>query len=420
MNTIGEDNKQGDAAMNKWLKGCVVAMLLWGASACQPTSDAPLPTLANLEAISTERAPTATATSARATLPPTFTPTATFTPEPTEPPTATFTLTPRANSSIYYIYNDDAIVAVTNDGERSELVFTFGVGRRIAQLTPSPDGKLLAFVGAADGVTSEVYVMNRDGTYLQQISCLGFADVRDPQWLGDGAQLAWYAAPTPTAAGAIYTASFVGSNLCPTANNQRAVLTFSTPLYSGFAFNRLADTLYYSEGDDLMAYDLADDTVRVAAFTRSFGANSRPQARPNADELVFMSFRRTDTGITTTARLLADTTRGAVPQPIALGALDGLQGVTYSLNGEVMLLRYPNALFWRNNRTGNLIELVSDLTQTPEAAVSPNGAQAVYSLTNAAGIMQLFVVDTATRRPRQLTRNTEGTIASPVWLDGGW
>lgn len=401
-----------------------LGMMVLFLGACQPATEEALPTLANIEAISTERAPTATATSLRRELPPTFTPTNTYTPSPTETSTP-ITPTPqgfRAGGTLYYIYNGDSIIAVDSEGTQSDLLFTFGVGRRIAQLTPSPDGQLLAFVGAANGTAQEVYVMSRDGTYLQQISCLNYLDVRDPQWVGDGQVLSWYAASSPTQAGAIYVANFVGSNDCPNGNAQRTVVNLETPVYSGFAWNRAGDTVYYSAGDDLLAYDVADDSTRTLAFTRTVGANTNPLHHPSADELVFMSLTRTTTGTTTTAQLASDTTRAAEPFTVSLGVVDGLQAMTFSRDGGVLIARYPDGLLLRNNRTGNLVELVKGLAGLPEAAVNPTNTQVAYTLTNAAGIMQLFIVDVNTRTSRQLTRHTEGTVSSPVWLaqtDGG-
>ncbi|HRF95526.1 MAG TPA: hypothetical protein PLZ51_10040, partial [Aggregatilineales bacterium] len=58
-------------------------------------------------------------------LPPTFTPTATETIAPTRTPAPTAII---ETGKILFLYNDDSIIRINDDGTGQELIITFGVG----------------------------------------------------------------------------------------------------------------------------------------------------------------------------------------------------------------------------------------------------------------------------------------------------
>ena len=104
-------------------------------------------------------APTPVPTSVRPTLPPTYTLVST----PTEmTPTVLPETAPESDDtsgSIYFVYNNDSIIAVSGDGLRAEFIYTVGMGIPIEHLTPSPDGEFLAFVAPGSGSAREVWII---------------------------------------------------------------------------------------------------------------------------------------------------------------------------------------------------------------------------------------------------------------------
>ena len=144
------------------------------AAACQPQAASQvLPTVMGADS-PIAAAPTATVplpTNQAPTLPATWTPS----PEPTLIPSDTPSPTPEAKTEgsghLFYIFNGDSVVRLAADGTSEELIL---VGNAPADLELSPDGTLLAYTAQGSGSAREVYVSNLDGTYTQQVSCLGF------------------------------------------------------------------------------------------------------------------------------------------------------------------------------------------------------------------------------------------------------
>lgn len=416
--------------MKRLLLAMVLVVVVAG---CAPTEEA-LPTLAGVAPTPTPEPPTPIATATRslqAVLPPTFTPTPTATETPTPTPSETATGAPagaRPDGTIYYIYNDDAIIAQSGDGNASDLIMTFGVGVRISDLQANADGTLLTFVGKGNGSAREVYVMNRDGTYLQQISCLGMEDVRAPKWTPDGLSLTWYAAPDAQKGGSLYIASFAGSNACPTGNDQRILLPFNTLTFGDYVLNSAQDTVFYSVGGDLMAYDVASGLAVSAVNVRTYPVQRTLLLHPNDGSLLFFRLATaTQQGeINPQTFFLSDTYAEAeriepsVPRAyLPSGLPSGVFSATFSPDGVFLAGATREVIFLRDSRNGSIQPLVSNLRTAPQLAFSPDSTRLAYIAPDRNGITQLLAVTLRTTQTRTLTRLTEGSITNPVWLAGG-
>jgi WD40 repeat protein len=413
----------------------LLLVLVFAVAGCAPAEEeAPLPTLAGeVPTLTPEPStPTATATrSLQAVLPPTFTPTPTATDTPTPTPSDTPTGAPagaRPDGTIYYIYNGDAIIAQSGDGSASDLIMTFGVGVRISDLRANADGTLLTFVGKGNGSAREVYVMNRDGTYLQQVSCLGMEDVRAPKWTPDGLSLTWYAAPDAQKGGNLYIARFAGSNACPAGNDQRILLPFNTLTFGDYALNSAQDTLFYSVGGDLMAYDIGTGLAVPAVNVRTYPAQRTLFLHPSDGSLLFSRLATAtqqgdinpQTFFLTDTRAEADRAEPDVARPyLPTGLPAGVFSVAFSSDGVFLAGATRDTIFLRDSRNGSIQPLVTNLRAPALLAFSPDGTRLAYTAPDRNGVSQLQAVTLRTTQSRTLTRLTEGSIADPVWLAGG-
>ena len=137
----------------KWLMRVWFLVLVAITAACQSQQPEALPTQIDLNVISTDDAATAAAeatiaaTSRAPALPPTWTPSPSFTPLPSQPPDSTPTPVV-GQGTIYYIFNGDSIAALKADGSSEALIL---VGGAPADLTLSPDGQFLAYTAQGSG-----------------------------------------------------------------------------------------------------------------------------------------------------------------------------------------------------------------------------------------------------------------------------
>jgi hypothetical protein len=406
----------------------VVALLL---AACQPQdATIALPTDASIVITETASAiesqtPTFTPTATPLTLPPTFTPT--FTPSAT--PTPVLTATPQGFSergTIFYLYNQDAIASVRGDGTNNEIALTFGVGQTISDLQPSPDERLLAFVGP-QGSARDVFITSRDGTYLQRISCLGFSDVRRPQWSLDGTFLTFYAAPDANAPGAIYRANVEGANDCPTGNEQRILVNLETSIYGGSAWSQDGRRYIYAADNGLMVLDTLRGIRQQLTQPSLLGRDYQPRVNVGAGRLAFLQSQRDgQTGringslVIFDDDMMRDLLEGEWPEnpPFRRGIDEPLLlDFRWSADGEEVLLMTPDAIATRELARGIFEEHVTGLS-SPIADYGPQTRYIVYRTADANGVAQLFEYDRRRERSTQLTENPEGTITDVHWLGG--
>lgn len=398
-------------------------------ASCQPTGQAVIPTAFDLNAIATQdaataaahataNAPTATPTRSIPTLPPTFTPTI---PPTATPPEAGALPSPTppgfsAAGTIYYIFNGDSIAALAGDGSREELI---AVGGPYTDLVASPDGELLLYV-APVGPAREVFVISRDGTYVQQVSCIGLAHVVHPTWSPDGQFVAFAAAPAPGAALNVYVAGVFGANNCPTGNQQRFVALVSNPNGGYPAWSADGSKLFYSDGP-VHGIELATNTDYALTEPSGFGPDYALTHTPVGSWLAYLRANRDlETGQTGGQLFYFDTRniRGAVLEQG--GANYFAQELRWSADGEYLLVMTGNSILVFSPDSGSSLPLVAGTVFLPEAAFSPDSQQVAYVSAGSGDttVPQVFTIDRTGGTPRQLTTHTEGTINSLNWLEG--
>jgi len=414
--------------LKKWMFLFVMVTVLVG---CQQQNDAPLPTVVDLEATNqalsasqTETASAPTPTSLRPTLPPTFTPTTEILPSETPIPTLDPNISPtpegyQKDGTIYYNYNGDSIARVLPDGSLNEIIIIFGIDQPITDLTASPDEQLLAFVAPSSGSAREVWVSNRDGTYRQQVSCLGFAEVRSPSFAPDNNRIAFFAAPLATTNMNLYVADFAGSNDCPAGNNQQLLQSLETTRTGDIAWNASGDLIYYN-ADGTFVYDFATDESYIISTTSGFGTDFNATYNLATDQLLYLrATRNLTTGEEGGAIMLvndADTLKDSYAiNPIQVYAQsmewgDDSESVLYATHTEII---YYDLL--RNSR----IVLQTNLSD-PLVTFAPNYKNYVYTIVDPdTNVQQLQVANRLDERDtRQITFNPEGTIQSVLWLEG--
>jgi len=397
--------------------------------ACQPTTEEALPTQIDLDAISTENAigtltalPTVTSTS-RPTLPPTFTPTAilTQTPEPTAtsiPPTSEQSQLGNITGNIYYVYNGDSIAVARADGSLNDIILTFGVGMQISDLTLSPDGSLIAFIGPGSGIAREVYVTNSTGGYLQQISCLDFRDVRDLVWTNDGASLTFIAAPEQNMPANIFSANVDGANDCPSGNNQVELVSVNSTDLIGLAWNADNSILFYGSNEALQAYDVTLDTSIQFTNSSGIGPDFSVTHSPLEDRLAYLKTLQDRTGqIGGAVTLIQDTT--FIPdRPYGItGTPYNATSISWSSQGDYLLILTQDDVIISQAQTGSITTLTNGALTSPTASISPSSEYVAYTTIDTNGIEQISIYDIDTQNVTMLTSNPEGMIDEILWVD---
>ncbi len=431
--------------MPKRLKPILIAplLILLLLSACGQ-GEQPLPTLLDMAAISTddaataiaattEAAPTLTPTSVAPTLPPTFTPTTA--PSPTPTATATFQ-TPtlegyNPDGTIYYIYNGDSIASLSPDGSVDDLILT---GGPYSDLTASPDGELLTFVAPGPNVGLEVWVSSRDGTYLQQITCLGFPVVSAPTWSSNGASIAFLAAPGIGAPLDIYFVNFLGSESCPERNGQRMLLPLSSVQVDSLAWSLDGMRLFYNDGG-VSVLDIASGQTYALTVPSGFGPDFSLSHHPSENRLAFLrrSQNRVDGSL-----FVIDTSVTTERSSTEDSLLTSARSVQWSEDGSVLVMATTNGVMVSNIDRGTNMQSVTDLLNSPDAALNPAGNRVAYAIgiidedaadnsdededeeevTGPPTISQIFVVGRTGGASLQLTTHEEGMISDLIWLEG--
>lgn len=184
------------------------------------SQDTPTPTV--IPPSNTPLPPTGTRTPLPPSITPTLTPTATLTatPTPTSSPTATATDTPTS------IPATGKLVYMEGVGDNAEIVSANANGGGRSQLTDnshydgepdwSPNGAKIVF-DSKPGTFKDLYVMNADGSSVQQITSTAAIDERHPDWSPDGSKIVYEAGPEETAE--IWVANADGSNPVQITNN---------------------------------------------------------------------------------------------------------------------------------------------------------------------------------------------------------
>jgi dipeptidyl aminopeptidase/acylaminoacyl peptidase len=399
-------------------------MVLFLLAACQSSSEPEVvPTLIDLNAIATNDAATAIAAAATAdanrppTLPPTWTPTPEAdvqtgaTPPPATPPGSA------GSGMIFYVFNGDSIVRLLPDGSFEELI---RVGGAPSDLSVSPDGSLLAYVAQGSGSAREVFVSSPDGSYTQQVSCLGFSRVVDPTWSFDGQTLAFAASQTPDGVLGIYVADFAGSGQCPTGNNQRQIVQLEENRLYGLAWNPAKNVLFFSAGA-ISAVNLADGSLYPGLIPATgFGPNLSPAHHPTADRLLYLKAQR-DSRTGQIGGAVYEINTAALDRPQEIRGIQVFaRSLRWSSRGSYLLLATERDVWLQDERTGSSLAVVEGSNFYPQPAISPDETFIAYVDGGQAGrtVPQVYIVGRDGRNPTQITTHQEGSITDLMWAAG--
>ena len=399
----------------------IVVLSLWACvllSACQQQPSV-LPTAISIESAQTAAAqtqaalptPTPTAT-ARFQFPATFTPTPFDTPMPTS-----ITLQEENNSRLYYLYNNDSIAVVNDDGTNNSIVVTLGVGQSISEYALSPDQTRIAFIAPGAGSGREVYTSDINGMNVQKESCLGYADVRSVTWTPDGAQIVFFAASASGGAGDIYILQSSNGQGCPNSNSQRILAPIQARDFRGMTFNRMGTFLFYAGGGgSIYIWDMTTNARYLASAEPAFGPDGPMRQNPVTDELAFL--RQSINGANRTGSLVRipdSTVAPETPIQILGDPFDALD-IRWSGDGTYLLMMTPASVIYLDITLNRLAELPVTGLRLPEAA-SANRDGIAYTAYDAKNVIQIYIYDLNREEARQVTKNPDGIIRSIVWVE---
>ena len=148
----------------------------------------------------------------------------------------------------------------------------------------SPDGTKIAFGSARGGAGMDIWVVNRDGSGLRQLTTNPTID-NSPRWSPNGAQIAFVSDRTGNPK--IYTMSADGlqQTALPTGCGRADRPTWA-PSLTGLM---IAYTCQGSGGHDIDVYDFS--TKQARRITDSIGTNESPTFAPNGRHIMFFTSR---------------------------------------------------------------------------------------------------------------------------------
>lgn len=403
-------------------------MILSLVTACQqePVQQA-LPTSLDLNAISTSTSAAQTAQAATLvaqtppTLPPTWTPSPLASPPPTETPAQQATATAQGINTagtIYFIFNGDSIAMLAGDGSNEQLIV---VGVVPADLTLSPDGSLLAYVADGSGSAREVFIANHDGSYIQQVSCLGFSRVLQPAWSHDSQQVAFFASQTPDGPMDVYVAGIVGSGQCPAGNGQRQLTRLASQTLRDLTWSANGEWVFFSNGPVLAVNVNNSETLPPLTMPTGFGPDFSLAHHPRTDQLYYLkSDADLDSG-RTGGRLAQLNTAEVAPDMTEIRTAELFaQHIEWNADGSYLLVSAGDGVLLLGKESGISVQVVRGNRFPPQPTISPDGAFVAYvnaGLENPA-VPQVYIVDRLGESPVQVTHHGEGTIDDLVWAPG--
>jgi TolB protein len=148
----------------------------------------------------------------------------------------------------------------------------------------SPDGQRICFSSTRAGGPAQLYVVNRDGSGLRQLTHDRWVNTT-PTWSPSGNQIAFVSDRTGNPQIYILNADGVGAAQRISSSESNAdKQSWSPPPY-----NEIAYTARTGPGNDIKIVDMATRQVRQLTFGE--GTNESPAWAPNGRHLAFMSTR---------------------------------------------------------------------------------------------------------------------------------
>ena len=148
----------------------------------------------------------------------------------------------------------------------------------------SPDGTKIVFASARNGAGMDIYVVNRDGSGLRQLTTHKTID-NSPRWSPNGTQIAFVSDRSESPR--IYTMSADGlqQTALPTGCGRADRPTWA-PSLTGLM---IAYTCQSGSGHDIDVYDFS--TKQTRRITDSYGTNESPTFAPNGRHIMFFTTR---------------------------------------------------------------------------------------------------------------------------------
>ncbi len=379
-----------------------------------------LPTQIDLNAIATSTAAVVATQLARTppTLPPTWTPSPPASAAPTETPLAPTVTTASGVSTggtIFFIFNNDSIAALSADGASEQLI---QVGGAPTDLTLSPDGTLLAYVADASGSAREVFISNLDGSYVQQVSCVGFSRVIQPTWSHDSQRLAFLAGQTLDGPMDVFVAGIVGSGQCPAGNSQRQLTQIGSQNLRDLTWSPNGEWVFFSNGPILAVNVETAETLPSLTAPTGFGADFSLAHHPRTNELYYLKSDADVLDGRTGGTLALINTSEITPNMDEIRTVELFaRFIEWNADGIYLLISTDNSVLLLGKESGTSVELVSGNQFQPQPALSPDAQYVAYVNADAANpaVPQVYVVDRLGETAVQLTHHTEGTIDDLVW-----
>ncbi len=382
-------------------------LILLALAACQPTNSelVVLPTLAELDTA----VPVTAVPPTRRPLPPTYTPAPTHTMMPTE--SALGTPAPegiRAEGTIYYIFDGDAIVELVADGSFEDLLPNPHIGQQISDLSLSPDGQWLAYIAPGAGSAREIYITDRRGTTDRPITSLGFAALGHPVWRPDSQSLAFVAAQAPGAPEGLYHASIDNAG-------QTVLLQLPSTDLGDLAWNEDGSVLFFSN-KTIFGFDMASQQVSnpLTAFG-GYGPDFSLIHSPTEPLLNYLKPGVDDrTGQHGGIVYFIDTNdlENVVERP---GAALYVNYLASSPSGDYLLIAGDEGVWVQAQAMQTATKILQDLPIPPRPVFSPTEEEIAYNSLDAQGIQQIFVIDRLGSEFTQITHHQEGTVSDLVW-----
>lgn len=404
-----------------------IALVISLLAACSQQEQIVIPTVLDLNMIASEQAATTQAqaataaalvTATREPLPPTWTPTDAPSPAPTTAPDTallpaqpTATTPPPATGMLYYIFNGNTIAYASADGANQGVLSVSQTGSRIADLTASPDGTGLLYVGQSAANTREIFRADLTTTTITAITQLGFGRVFSPVYRPDGEMIAFFASPNPEGPLDIYVATAAGNGVRQVAQTNRAV-------QNSLTWGSDNSNLVFYTDQWVFAVDTESGARYQLTAEDAIGTYTNALHHPYEPILLFLR----DEPVVTTGYFgaflyrLGTQTLIDFPEKQVDARPGNITSIRWGSDGALLLLLGRDRLIAREWAGGRISEIVVENAAITDAVAHPDGALMAYAAGQGAA-QQIFITprdDSAA--PIQITNHAGGTISNLVWL----
>jgi WD40 repeat protein len=318
----------------------------------------------------------------------------------------------RADGTLYYIFDGDAIVELAADGTFEDLLPLPHIGQAISDLVLSPDNQLLAYIAPGAGSAREIYVTDRAGQNTRPVTSLGFSELQRPVWYPDGQSLAFIASQSPEAPDGIYHARI-------NDGGQALVVQLPTTELRDLAWNLDGSRLFFSDGT-IFAYDLATQQLSaslgiLSGFGPDFGLVQSP-----TEPILYYFKPGSNFGTGERGGVLNSIDSGGELSDVfeRPGAALYADVMAYSPSGEFLVISRDEGVWVQTQDLQTASKILQDLPVAPQPVFSPDDERLAYVGLDAQGVQQIFVIDRRGGDSTQLTFHQDGTVSAIVWASG--